>query len=150
MWNQNEFLVFFRMTVREWLQYIYVYIGHINQFGFNFLLVTIIQTMVNLAESWKLVCTDKSLQWSLFASVLYGFCSGSMNFLNKAVLSVWQFHHPSMIILCQIIMLSTGLYILKACNKVTLVDYTLDRAKKLWKLSLVYCLNAVVGKCLCF
>lgn len=87
-----------------------------------------------------------SIKWSLVVTVFYGFSSGSMNFINKFVLSVWSFHAPTTIMFSQMVMLSLGLRLLKKSGRVVLVQYDQDRARTFLPLTVIYSINAVICK----
>lgn len=86
-----------------------------------------------------------SLKWTLFSTIFYGFCSGSMNFLNKFILSVWSFHEPGTIMFAQMIFLSAGLHMLKSMGKITLVDYSNEKARIFLPLTIIYSINSIMS-----
>nr|XP_039274155.1 UDP-galactose/UDP-glucose transporter 7-like [Styela clava] len=86
-----------------------------------------------------------SLKWTLFSTILYGFCSGSMNFLNKYILSYWSFHEPGIIMFSQMVFLSFGLFVLKSAGRITLVDYTPEKARIFLPLTVIYSVNSIMS-----
>jgi solute carrier family 35 protein len=85
------------------------------------------------------------LRRSLYAAVFYGVCSGSMNFLNKLVLSSWHFPSPNFLMLCQMIVLSIGIDLLKHFGYSNAVDYTWDHGKSCIVLSFFFAVNTVIA-----
>lgn len=91
-----------------------------------------------------------SIKWSLLVTVFYGFCSGSMNFINKFILSVWSFHAPTTIMFSQMVMLALGLHLLKKSGSVSIVEYDKEKARTFFPLTVIYSINAVMCKFLFF
>jgi len=86
-----------------------------------------------------------SVQRQLFTAVFYGFCSGSMNFLNKNVLSSWDFHYPRVLLLFQMIFLAIGIDILKLCGALRAHNYTFALGKTCAWVSLYFALNTTIA-----
>jgi len=82
---------------------------------------------------------------SLYAAIFYGICSGSMNFLNKLVLSSWHFPSPNFLMLAQMIVLSVGIDTLKALGKCKAVDYTWAHGRSCIVLSFFFAINTVIA-----
>lgn len=85
------------------------------------------------------------LRRSLYAALFYGICSGSMNFLNKLVLSSWHFPSPNFLMLCQMIVLSIGIDLLKHFGYSKAVDYTWEHGKSCIVLSFFFAVNTVIA-----
>lgn len=86
-----------------------------------------------------------TLRYQLMTAVFYGFCSGSMNFLNKNVLSSWDFHYPRFLMLFQMIFLAIGIDLLKLAGLVRAHNYTLSLGKTCWQISLFFALNTTIA-----
>merc|ERR1711981_1000025 len=93
------------------------------------------------------VTTAPTLRYQLTVAVFYGFCSGSMNFLNKNVLSSWDFHYPRFLMLFQMIFLAIGIDLLKMFKFINARknNYTLALGKSCWKISLFFAMNTAIA-----
>ena len=58
-------------------------------------------------------CLKNDASKSLAAAIFYGFCSISLNFLNKAVVSSYNFNFPFFIMFCQMLLVIGVLSILR-------------------------------------
>lgn len=85
----------------------------------------------------------------VFSAVFYAVCSGSMNFINKYLMTVLDFPFPSVMIFLQLIVLSSSLKALSVCGAISLAPYSLLNAQKLALQSLLYSLNTGMGECWC-
>ncbi|XP_072049530.1 uncharacterized protein [Amphiura filiformis] len=63
---------------------------------------------------------------SVSSAIFYGFCSGSMAFLNKTILTSYNFQHPSILLFGQMIFTSIILRSLKTLGYLLLPDVTYD------------------------
>lgn len=88
---------------------------------------------------------NEALKKSLFAALFYGICSGSMNFLNKLVLSSWHFPSPNFLMLVQMIVLSLGIDFLKHFGYSKAVDYTWEHGRSCIVLSFFFAINTVIA-----
>ena len=89
--------------------------------------------------------SEPTLRYQLTTAVFYGFCSGSMNFLNKNVLSSWDFHYPRFLMLFQMIFLAIGIDLLKLTGVLRAHNYTLSLGKSCWQISLFFALNTTIA-----
>ena len=90
--------------------------------------------------------SSHSVKVMLFAAVFYGICSGSMNFINKFLMTSYSFPHPGVMVLGQLIFLSSILKCLEGLGKIKLVTYSRQTAKSCFLLSFLYSANTVMGK----
>ncbi|XP_064641116.1 putative UDP-sugar transporter DDB_G0278631 isoform X2 [Lineus longissimus] len=81
----------------------------------------------------------------LAAALLYGACSTSMAFVNKAVLSSLNFHYPFLIMIGQMIFTILLLEVLSLFDKIKLPKYTIERGRSFLFPSLCYALNSALG-----
>jgi solute carrier family 35 protein len=81
----------------------------------------------------------------LAAALLYGACSTSMAFVNKAVLTSLNFHYPFLIMIGQMIFTIVLLEVLSLLKKIELPKYTFERGLDFLFPSLCYALNSVLG-----
>lgn len=88
---------------------------------------------------------NTTLRYQLCVAIFYGFCSGSMNFLNKNVLSSWDFHYPRFLMLFQMIFLAIGIDLLKLFGVIRAHNYTLSLGKSCWQISLFFALNTTIA-----
>lgn len=65
----------------------------------------------------------------ILAAFFYGFVSGSMSFVNKAVLTAYSFHFPNVIMLAQLIVMAITLEAARRLGFSTMLKYTLERGK---------------------
>ncbi|XP_047473733.1 UDP-galactose/UDP-glucose transporter 7-like isoform X1 [Penaeus chinensis] len=79
------------------------------------------------------------------AAVFYGVCSASMAFLNKAVISSYEFPFPFFIMACQMMVTILFLEILGSLGKVTLPHYTWRSARLFLAPSLGYAFHATLS-----
>lgn len=93
----------------------------------------------------KIKMMDPALKRSLSAAVFYGICSGSMNFLNKLVLSSWHFPSPNFLMLAQMIVLSLGIDFLKHFGYSKAVDYSWEHGRSCLILSFFFAINTVIA-----
>eukprot|EP00455_Lapot_gusevi_P039558 TRINITY_DN4436_c0_g1_i2.p1 TRINITY_DN4436_c0_g1~~TRINITY_DN4436_c0_g1_i2.p1 ORF type:complete len:398 (-),score=109.70 TRINITY_DN4436_c0_g1_i2:112-1212(-) len=76
--------------------------------------------------------------WPLITAFLYGFISTSITFFNKAVLTLYQFHHPNIMTLAQIILSLMFLSGLKRYGVIKFADFDWERAKKVSPLAISF------------
>jgi len=88
---------------------------------------------------------NDQLRRSLYTAIFYGVCSGSMNFLNKLVLSSWHFPSPNFLMLTQMIVLSIGIDLLKHFGYSNAVDYTWEHGRSCITLSFFFAVNTVIA-----
>ena len=86
------------------------------------------------------------LQLMIFSAVFYGFCSGSMNFINKYVMTSLDYPFPSVMMLLQLVMLACGLRFLKIMGYINLNSYDYKNAKTVALQSVLYSANTAIGK----
>ncbi|XP_076034843.1 uncharacterized protein LOC143021310 isoform X2 [Oratosquilla oratoria] len=79
------------------------------------------------------------------AAVFYGICSVSMAFLNKAVISTYEFNFPFFIMACQMILTVLFLEFLGLLGKVSLPMYTWKNAKMFLAPSMGYAFHATLS-----
>lgn len=82
----------------------------------------------------------------IFSAWFYGFCSGSMNIINKLLLNTWSFQFPEVLMSGQLLFVIVSIKALKTFKKVELVDYDAQSAKSCFLLSFFYSSNTFVGK----
>ena len=88
---------------------------------------------------------DPSLQLMIFSGTFYGFCSGSMNFINKYVMTSLSYPYPSVMMLLQLIVLACGLRFLKMMGFIDLSNYDYKNAKTIASQSVLYSANTAMG-----
>lgn len=74
---------------------------------------------------------------------LYGTCSASMAFANKAVLTLYSFNYPFFLVTCQMAISIVGLELLRFTGQTSLVPFSLDRGKLFLIPSVFYAANCV-------
>lgn len=88
-----------------------------------------------------------SKQWSgiigLAIAFLYGSCSASMAFANKAVLTSYSFNYPFFLVTCQMAISIIVLELLRLTGRTSLVPFTLSRGKMFLAPSVFYAANCV-------
>ena len=95
-----------------------------------------------------------SVSFMVFSACFYGICSAMMNIVNKFLLNSWQFNYPELILASQLLFTIFGLKLLKSCNKISLVSYSLQSAKSCALLSFFFSSNTCLGmlfqrECVC-
>jgi len=85
------------------------------------------------------------LQLMIFSAVFYGFCSGSMNFINKYVMTSLDYPFPSVMMLLQLVMLACGLRFLKIMGYINLNSYDYKNAKTVALQSVLYSANTAIA-----
>ena len=88
---------------------------------------------------------NPQLRYQLFTAVFYGICSGSMNFLNKNVLTNWNFQYPRFLMLFQMIFIAIGIDILKLFGVLRAHNYTLSLGMSCWQVSLYFAINTTIA-----
>jgi len=86
-----------------------------------------------------------SARWMFTTAAFYGVCSGSMNFINKFLMTSYSFPHPGVMVLGQLVFLALTLKALEALGKVKLTTYTAQTAKSCFLLSFLYSANTVMA-----
>ena len=81
----------------------------------------------------------------LVIALVYGICSASMAFANKAVLSTYSYNYPVFLVTVQMIVTIVILEILRGVSITNLPGYTLDRGRTFFFPSLFYALNSVLS-----
>jgi len=81
----------------------------------------------------------------IFSAVFYGVCSGSMNFINKYLMTILSFPFPSVMIFFQLIFLVIILKLLKTLGFIHLATYDLKTAKSLIFQSILYSANTALA-----
>jgi len=96
---------------------------------------------------WQFVADMASKQWSgivgLAIALLYGSCSASMAFANKAVLTSYSFNYPFFLVTCQMAISITVLELLRLTGRTSLVPFTLSRGWLFLAPSVFYAANCV-------
>lgn len=87
----------------------------------------------------------KSGTLGLLIACIYGVCSASMAFVNKAVLTSYNFDYPFFLVTCQMAFSIVILELLRLTGRTSLVSFTLSRG--LWFLlpSIFYAANSVLS-----
>ncbi|XP_077999720.1 uncharacterized protein LOC144452494 [Glandiceps talaboti] len=80
---------------------------------------------------------------SVSAALFYGVCSGSMAFINKLVVTTYDFHYPNFIMLSQMIFTAALLEVLRRRGMVNVPGYTLALGKDLLIPSVCYAFHSV-------
>lgn len=80
---------------------------------------------------------------SLPAAIFYGFCSGSLAFVNKLAVTTYDFRYPAFILFAQMVFTASILKILKVADKIDVRDATLDTSWNCVVPSLFYAFHAV-------
>lgn len=82
---------------------------------------------------------------STASAVFYGFCSVSMAFINKALMTSYDFDYPVFIMVMQMVFTIFILELLSWLQMIKLPTYTLSRGKSFALPALFYALNSVLG-----
>lgn len=86
-------------------------------------------------------------QWTgivgLAIAFLYGCCSASMAFANKAVLTSYSFNYPFFLVTCQMAISIVVLELLRLTGRTSLVPFTLSRGWIFLVPSIFYAANCV-------
>jgi len=82
---------------------------------------------------------------SLAAALFYGTCSISMNFLNKAVVSSYNFNYPFFIMVCQMVTTIVFLDTLRMTGFLNLPPYSFRDGKDFLPASLLFALHATLS-----
>lgn len=77
----------------------------------------------------------------LAAALFYGLTSLGMNFLNKAVLSPYQFNFPMYLLTVQMVVTITALEILRVTRVVTLETYSWNKGRRFLPVSVFFLLH---------
>lgn len=89
----------------------------------------------NLSQSTK----------GFFIALIYGVISASMSFINKAVLSSYDYDYPVFLVTAQMLFTVVLLESLYFFNVITLVTFTFERGKEFFLPSFFYAVNSVLG-----
>ena len=73
---------------------------------------------------------DRSLMFMILSALFYGFCSLSMNFLNKAILSSYSFNYPFFIMASQMFVTILVIQIIKIFSSSSITHYSINEGKK--------------------
>jgi len=79
----------------------------------------------------------------LAIAFLYGSCSASMAFANKAVLTSYSFNYPFFLVTCQMAISIIVLELLRMTGRTSLVPFTLSRGRMFLAPSIFYAANCV-------
>lgn len=82
---------------------------------------------------------------SLAAALFYGTCSISMNFLNKAVVSSYNFNYPFFIMVCQMVTTIIFLDTMRMAGYLNLPPYSFRDGKEFLPASLLFALHATLS-----
>jgi len=82
---------------------------------------------------------------SLAAALFYGTCSVSMNFLNKAVVSSYNFNYPFFIMVCQMVTTIIFLDTIRMAGYLNIAPYSLRDGKDFLPASLLFALHATLS-----
>lgn len=82
---------------------------------------------------------------SLAAALFYGTCSISMNFLNKAVVSSYNFNYPFFIMVCQMVTTIIFLDTMRMAGYLNLPPYSFRDGKDFLPASLLFALHATLS-----
>lgn len=81
----------------------------------------------------------------LVIAFLYGFCSASMAFANKAVLSSYNFDYPFFLVTCQMVFAIILLESLRLAGGTSLVKFTFERGRSFILPSIFYAIHSVLS-----
>lgn len=90
-------------------------------------------------------CLTESGFRGTVAAVMYGTCSVSMAFINKALMTTMEFDFPVFIMVIQMVFTITILEALSCVNLIEMPRYTLQRGKSFALPAFFYGLNSVLG-----
>jgi len=96
---------------------------------------------------WHAMSDIANKQWSgvigLAIAFLYGSCSASMAFANKAILTTCSFNYPFFLVTCQMAISVVVLELLRLTGRTSLVPFTLSRGWMFLVPSIFYAANCV-------
>lgn len=96
---------------------------------------------------WHAVSDIANKQWSgivgLAIAFLYGSCSASMAFANKAILTTCSFNYPFFLVTCQMAVSVVVLELLRLTGRTSLVPFTFSRGWMFLAPSIFYAANCV-------
>ncbi|KAG8185711.1 hypothetical protein JTE90_000700 [Oedothorax gibbosus] len=104
---------------------------------------TVVQVEENGPKSNKKVLLQSAE--SIGSAILYGVCSTSMAFTNKAILTSYKFHFPFFIMACQMILCVIFLEILRITQLSNIPKYSLKSGKSFAWPSIFYALHSVTA-----
>lgn len=87
----------------------------------------------------------KSGMLGLLIACIYGACSASMAFINKAVLTSYGFDYPFFLVTCQMAFSIVILELLRLTGRTSLVSFTLARGFWFLLPSIFYAANSVLS-----
>ena len=91
-------------------------------------------------------CTDTMRTYlGLCIALTYGTISTSMAFINKMVLSTYQFNYPIFLMVAQMLTSTLILEALRLTNLIQLPKFTLERGWKFFFPSLLYAIHCVMA-----
>lgn len=100
--------------------------------------------MTNFIGYLEKCLTESGLRGTL-AAVMYGTCSVSMAFINKALMTTFEFDFPVFIMVIQMVFTITLLKVLSCVNLINLPKYTIERGKSFALPAFFYGVNSVLG-----
>ncbi|XP_034314453.2 uncharacterized protein [Magallana gigas] len=100
--------------------------------------------MTNFIGYLEKCLTESGLRGTL-AAVMYGTCSVSMAFINKALMTTLEFDFPVFIMVIQMVFTITLLEVLSCVNLINLPRYTIQRGKSFALPAFFYGVNSVLG-----
>jgi len=81
----------------------------------------------------------------ILSALFYGFCSLSMNFLNKAILSSYSFNYPFFIMASQMFVTILVIQIIKNFSSSSITHYSINEGKKVASASLCFLLHTTLS-----
>jgi len=88
---------------------------------------------------------DRTLVLMIFSAFFYGFCSLSMNFLNKAILSSYSFNYPFFIMASQMFVTIMVIQIIKIFSQSSITQYSVNEGKKVISATLCFLLHTTLS-----
>jgi len=102
---------------------------------------------IDRVDNWMPCRIMSTIQWSgligTAIAVLYGTCSASMAFANKAVLTSYSFNYPFFLVTCQMAISIIVLELLRLTGQTSLVRFSLSRGILFLVPSIFYAANCV-------
>lgn len=100
--------------------------------------------MTNFIGYLEKCLTESGLRGTV-AAVMYGTCSVSMAFINKALMTTLEFDFPVFIMVIQMVFTITLLEVLSCVNLINMPRYTIQRGKSFALPAFFYGVNSVLG-----
>ena len=105
-----------------------------------------ILALTAMKEKWVRKLAQSENAKSFAAALFYGFCSISLNFLNKAVVSSYDFNFPFFIMVCQMVTTVLVLDVLRLAGFLPgLSPYSWEEGKSFMAASLCFALHATLS-----